>query len=195
MFKFRVAHHLACLSLGAAALGFSVSASGEPGGTYVIDSGGYSIEVKMDGENLVVVEPNKTSVYEKQGDGSYQFTNPNNGITYGIRVVDDRTIEAFKPGSDSPATRLSLLGSTEGSSPAVVADSDKYEAIAGHYSELAGSGSADAQAYSACAAVAMKRSVATQADADVYANQMAGMIRQIMVDPSVNPCPDVFTAW
>jgi hypothetical protein len=195
MLKSLVAYRVACISLGLAALTASVSTSAEPGGTYVIDSGGYSIEVKMDGDNLVVVEPNKTSAYVKQADGSYQFTNPNNGITYGIRVIDDRTIEAFKPGSDSPPTRLSLLGSPGGATVADVADADKYEALAGHYSDLAQSDSANAQAYTACSAVALKRSMASQSEADAYASQMAGMLRQIMVDQSANPCPDVFTSW
>ena len=76
-------------------------------GTYVMQGGSYSIGVAEQDGTLVVTEPNKTSVYTPAADGSYHFTNPNNGITYGLRIVDDRTIEAFKPGnpgggSDAP---------------------------------------------------------------------------------------------
>ena len=172
----------------------AAAAWAEPGGTYVIDGGGYSIDVKMDGETLVVVEPNKTSPYEKQPDGSYQFTNPNNGITYGIRVIDDRTIEAFKPGTDNPPTRLTLLGSSVGGTSEDVAENEKWEQLAQHYSELAQADPSD-QANVACAGVAMKRSVSSQADADAYAAQMEEMLKQILVDASANPCPEVFTSW
>ena len=187
-------NYLAPVVLGAAALVAAASAAAEPGGTYATD-GGYSIDVKMDGDNLVVVEPNKTSTYVKQADGSYQFTNPNNDITYGLRVLDDQTIEAFKPGTDNLPTRLTLLGSAGGATTADVADTDKYDALAQHYSELAKSDPDNVQAYTACAGVALKRSVASREEADAYAAQMESMLRQILVDGSVNPCPDVFTTW
>lgn len=188
-----LAYRIARASLGVAALVASVAASAEVGGTYVIDGGGYSIDVRMDGGTLVVVEPNKTSPYEKQADGSYQFTNPNNGITYGIRVIDDRTIEAFKPGTDNPPTRLSLLGSPGGGTSADVADSERWEKLAGEYSERIGSDPSNAQAFSACAAVAMKRSVSSKDEADAYSAQMASMLHQL--DASSNPCPEVITGW
>ena len=187
-------NYLARFAFGAAALVAAASATAEPGGTYATD-GGYSIDVKMDGDNLVVVEPNKTSTYVKQADGSYQFTNPNNDITYGLRVLDDQTIEAFKPGTDNPPTRLTLLGSAGGATTADVADSDKYDALAQHYSELAQSDPDNVQAYTACAGVALKRSVASREEADAYAAQMESMLRQVLVDGSMNPCPDVFTTW
>ena len=188
-----VSRRLARFTLGVAAMSFAVAAGAAPGGTYVIDGGGYSIDIKMDGGNLVVVEPNKTSTYEAQADGTYHFTNPNNGITYGIRVIDDRTIEAFKPGTDNPPTRLSLLGSPGGATSVDVADNEKWEKLAEHYGELIQSDPSNVQANAACAGVAMKRSVASQEEADAYAAQMAGMLRQM--DVSGNPCPDVFTSW
>ena len=188
-----VSRRVACFTLGIAAVSLAAAAGAEPGGTYVIDGGGYSIDVRMDGGNLVVVEPNKTSPYERQADGTYQFTNPNNGITYGIRVIDDRTIEAFKPGTDNPPTRLSLLGSPGGATSADVADNEKWEKLAEHYSEMIQSDPSNVQANAACAGVAMKRSVASQEEADAYAAQMAAMLRQM--DASANPCPDVITSW
>jgi len=188
-----VAYAFACLSLGVAAFALPAPAIAEVGGTYVLNGGGYSIEVKMEGDTLVVVEPNKTSPYAKQGDGTYQFTNPNNGITYGLRVIDDQTIEAFKPGSDDAPTRLTLLGSPGGGTTADVADSEKWEQLAQHYSDLIQSDPSNAQANSACAAVAMKRSVASKEEADSYAAQMVSMLQQM--DASANPCPDVITSW
>jgi hypothetical protein len=183
------ARRVARLTLGIAALSLAAAAGAEPGGTYVIENGGYSIDVKMDGGNLVVVEPNKTSTYEQQADGTYHFTNPNNGVTYGIRVIDDRTIEAFKPGTDNPPTRLTLLGSAGGGTSADVADSEKWEKVAQQYSDRIQSDPANMQANVACAAVAMKRSVASKDEADAYAAEMMAMLRQM--DASSSPCPEV----
>jgi hypothetical protein len=189
----RIAYQLVKVAAGLALVGVSAGTLAEPGGTYVIDGGGYSIDMKMDGDTLVVVEPNKTSPYGKQADGSYQFTNPNNGITYGIRVIDDATIEAFKPGTDNPPTRLTRLGGGGSATTADIADADKYSALAERYNALAESDPANIQVHVACASVALKRSVSSREEADAYAAQMAGMLRQL--DASANPCPDVITSW
>ena len=191
----RISTRFTRLALGAAALAWSALALAAPGGTYVVAGGGYSIDLKVEGDSLVVVEPNKTSNYSLQSDGTYHFTNPNNGITYGIRVIDDRTIEAFKPGSGGEPTRLTLLGSPGGGTTADVADSEKYEAIAARYFQLSQSDPGNVQSHTACAAVAMKRSMASRDEADAYAAEMASMLRQLLVDESANPCPDVFTSW
>lgn len=66
-------------------------------GNYVDASSSYSIDLRTNGTDIVVVEPNKKSVYKLQPDGTYQFYNPDNGTIYGIRVVDDRHVDAFKP--------------------------------------------------------------------------------------------------
>ncbi|RZA29829.1 MAG: hypothetical protein EOP92_36200, partial [Lysobacteraceae bacterium] len=57
-------------------------------GTFVIEDGSYSITVEEAEGNLVVVEPNKRSVYTPAGDGSYQFHNDNTGSDFYLRVLD-----------------------------------------------------------------------------------------------------------
>ncbi len=69
-----------------------------------MDGGAYSINVEFVSDGLQIVEPNKTSMYTPTARGVYEFTNPTNGIRYGLRVIDDSTIEAFKPGSSDAAT-------------------------------------------------------------------------------------------
>jgi NADH:ubiquinone oxidoreductase subunit B-like Fe-S oxidoreductase len=51
---------------------------------------------------------------------------------------------------------------------------------------------ANVQAWTACAAVAMKRAVGTKKDADRYAQQMATMLKQM--DARSSPCTDVIPA-
>lgn len=163
-------------------------------GTYVLEGGSYSLDVKQEGEDLVVVEPNKTSRYELQRDGTYRFTNPNNGISYWLRVIDDRTIEAFKKEGGNVPSRLVRVGGSPG--PASAPPNPAAE-IAERYKALSQSDPDNAQAWTACAAAALKRSLATRAEADAYGAEMVQVLKLIVVDPSRSPCEDAIpeTLW
>jgi hypothetical protein len=168
-------------------------------GTYVLDGGSYSIEVRAEGNDLVVVEPNKTSTYRRQSDGTYHFYNPNTDTVYGIRIVSDHVIEAFKPGQDdNQPSRLSRLGgppprreqAAAPPAPAAAPAPNGHAVLAQSYQERARTDPDNVQSWTACAAAAMKRSVATEAEADVYGRQLALVLKSIMVDPSRSPCED-----
>ena len=170
-------------------------------GTYVLDGGSYSIGIRRQGDNLVVVEPNKTSPYTRQPDGTYHFYNPNTETTYGIRILDNQTIEAFKP--DQPGntpSRLTRVGgppTAAAPAPAPAAPSSagaNAGAIAERYRKLSETDNKDAQAWTACAAAAKKRELATGAEADAYGRQIALVLKQIVVDPSRSPCEDAIPA-
>lgn len=80
-------------------------------GVYGIPENGYQITVTFGNGTLTVVEPNKTSVYtlDPRRPNTYLFTNPNNGIKYGLRVINSNTLEAFKPlenGGETAPTKL-----------------------------------------------------------------------------------------
>lgn len=178
---------LAGLLAGGAAAQGKMPAAGQ----YQIKGGSYMMNLEIEGANVVVVEPNKRSVYTPQPDGSFHVRNPTNGILYGIRVAGDGEIDAFKPDHpDAGATRLVLISS---SAPAGEID-EKWEKLAEKYQERVVSDPANTQTWVACSAVAMKRSVSAKAEADRYAVQMASMLKQIAVDPARNPCADVFLA-
>jgi len=175
----------------------NAQATGSATGTYMVEGGSYMIELRQDGDTLVVVEPNKESPYARQGDGSYTFYNPNTETNYGIRIIDANTIEAFKPEHpESEPTRLVRIGGSVASAesaPASSADEDRYGAMAEHYQQLAQDDPANIQAWTACSAVALKRSMSNPAEADAYATQMAGMLRQM--DVATSPCPDAMPGW
>jgi hypothetical protein len=166
-------------------------------GTYMVEGGSYMIELRQDGDTLVVVEPNKESPYARQADGSYTFYNPNTETNYGIRILDANTIEAFKPDHpESEPTRLVRMGGSVASgdaAPVASADTDRYEAMAEHYQQLAQDDPGNVQAWTACSAVALKRSVSNPSEADAYATQMAGMLKQM--DVATSPCPDAMPGW
>jgi hypothetical protein len=90
----------------AALLLMSAGQAGAVSGTFVLDDGSYSITVEEEGGNLVVVEPNKRSVYTPAGDGSYQFHNDNTGSNFYLRVLDDETLEAGRvPQTGAPSRK------------------------------------------------------------------------------------------
>lgn len=182
-------------------------------GTYAVEGGSYSIQVEQQGDSLVVIEPNKRSVYERQGDGTYHFYNPNTDTVYGIRVVDRQTIEAFKPFQQgNVATRLARLGGAPAVEEVELAPSvassdetasgrpagsltptggDNWGRLAQQYLERTRSDPDNVQSWAACAAAALKRSTANPAEAEAYAEESAKMLKPILVDPTRSPCEDV----
>ena len=182
-------------------------------GTYTVDGGSYSIKIQREGDSIVVIEPNKRSIYQRKADGSYQVYNPNTDTVYGIRAVDDHTIEAFKPDRpDSAPTVLTRLGGSPApvvaqragptpiettSIPASIPEpspGDTYGIAARHYEVLSRSDPDNAQTWTACAAAAQKRSTANPDEANAYAVKMAKVLKAITVDPSTSPCPDAIPA-
>lgn len=115
---------------------------------------------------------------------------------YGIRIVDANTIEAFKPDQpNNPGTRLVRIGGGMVSSGGEVdsAASDRYGAMAEHYAGLIETDPANVQAWTACSAVALKRSMSNPGEADAYAAQMVAMLQ--LMDVSSSPCPDAIPQW
>ena len=159
-------------------------------GTYMLEGGSYTITVETDGDGLLVREPNKDSPYTRFDEDEFHFWNDNTQTNYGLRYLDDRTIEAFKP--DVPGnvgSRLVLVGG--GTGIVESDDSERWEQLAQDYSARIESDPANVQAWAACAGVAMKRSVSTVEDADAYARQMAQMLQQMMPAGSPSPCAEV----
>lgn len=164
-------------------------------GTYMLEGGSYSIDIRSDGDSLLVVEPNKHSAYARVDEDEFHFHNHATQTTYGLRYLDERTIEAFKPDVDgNEPTRLVLMSRAGADALVESADSGRYEALAQEYSARIESDPDNVQAWAACAGVAMKRSIATVEDADAYARQMAQMLQQIMPAGSASPCSDVMPA-
>jgi hypothetical protein len=158
-------------------------------GTYMLDGGSYVIEVQRDGDGLLVVEPNKRSPYAWQGGRDFHFYNPNTDTTYGIRVVDARTIEAFKPFVDGNVpSRLTLLSAAATGSPQEALGDPAFEAIAEKYAAMIETDPANVQSWTACAGAALKYSMATREEADAYARQMIQMLR--LMDAQSTPCED-----
>jgi len=77
-------------------------------GVYGVVTSNYRIEVKFSGDELTVVEPNRTSPYKHVGDCQYLFVHPN-GTRYMMGVAS-RGLMAYKEGQDeSQKTPLALI--------------------------------------------------------------------------------------
>lgn len=60
------------------------------GGIYVTEGNDYCVEVRVTPDTLILVEPNKTSAYQRQGvKPRYYFKNPANGKEYLLEVTGD----------------------------------------------------------------------------------------------------------
>lgn len=156
-------------------------------GTFVLQDGSYSITVEEEGANLVIVEPNKRSLYEPAGDGSYRFHNVNTGSDFYLRVLDDDTLEAGRvpqAGAPSILKRVDVERAM-----AAFEENDGLASMAERYASLAQTDADNAQAWTMCSAVAFKRAMGDDADAGRYAQQMAQVLQSILVG-SANPCPD-----
>ena len=163
-------------------------------GTYVLEGGSYSIDARRDGADLVVTESNKVSRYQAHADGVWHFHNANVDIVYGLRVVDGRTLEAFKPYQPSAApTQLRRVG---GAAPRaeLKATNAETNAIAERYKQKAQQDPTNVQVWSACALAAHKRSVSPGPAADLYGMQMAQVLKEMMAEGSPTPCDDAIPA-
>lgn len=155
-------------------------------GRYVLDTGSYSIQVEQVGNDVAVVEPNKRSVYTRQGDGSYQFYNPNTGSTFSLRFIDADTVVADRvPSAGTPSTLKRAAAPLQARAAAL--NRSDIE-VAERYSQMALSDPANAQAWTMCAAVAFKRSQSDAADFARYASQAAQSLKLLVADS--NPCAD-----
>jgi hypothetical protein len=164
-------------------------------GTYSIQNGYYSIDARFEENKLVIVEPNKTSTYLKNSSGDYIFTNPTNNITYGMRVLDDKTLEAFKPGVPNSSTILTL----ESSAPKVQSasndgKSNQMKALADKYFKLAESDSNNVHTWANCASVALAYSSLSMDKAKEMELQAATLIK-LSQSPvaSTSPCSEVIS--
>lgn len=162
-------------------------------GSYMMEGGGYTLELRRDGNSLIGVEPayNKTSVYQPAGNGSYVTVSEKLGTRFYLRPIGAQAIEVWKEGNTP--SRMNLMSSRSAGAGAGSGDSNSM-AVAERYRALSQSDPDNAQTWTACSAAALKRAHATGAEADAYGRQMASMLRQIMVNPGATPCGDAIPA-
>ncbi len=165
----------------------------EKGGTYRTATG-YALELTFDGDTAKTVEPNKTTVFQKKSANEYVWDPGDGRPPFGIRVIDDDTMEFFRPGTGNPPTVLTRAKPhIEEKSPAESANFEKYNALAQGYLQKSQSDPANAHVWASCGTVAYKRAVESQAAGDAYAREAVTMLKPIMADAGTTPCPEVIS--
>jgi hypothetical protein len=155
-----------------------------------MDGGSYTIAVEVGENELVVVEPNKRSVYRRVGaTKEYRFFNANTGSTFALTVVDDRTLRASRVPETIAPNILRLVGAS--TALAAASETDRFKAIAERYRLLAEGDTDNTQVWTFCAAAAMGWAMRPEAEAAAYAWRAAQQVKPIAVDPARTPCPDV----
>lgn len=153
-------------------------------GTYVMEDGSHTADIQQQGSALAVTDLGYTTIYQPQGDGSYMGTS-SRGTRYFMKAAGNGAILIWREGNTP--SRMNRVG---GGGASVASGDNDAMAVAEKYRALSQSDPDNAQSWTACSAAALKRSVATGAEADAYGRQMASMLQQILVDPNDNPCED-----
>ena len=174
--------------LSASLVAFCSATGAQTNGAYTAGAA-YTVEVSFKGDALELFEPSngKRSVYQKQADGLYHFTNPTNGIRYTLEVKDARTLIANKPGATAAnGTPLRLVDG--GAATAAASDStrDQLDALAQRYLNRAQTDPANVQAWTFCGFAAMARA---QGGGEAQVLQSAQALR-LIASASTNPCSD-----
>jgi len=202
--------------------GTALAASGV-NGRYVLAGSHYAVDAEFAPGQLTLREIYKTSVYREERPGYYVFVNENNrNIRYAMEVVDAYTLKASKPDSSDPPTYLkrepgpedapaqapaeaspepaplavppkTVLGPPPVNPVAQDEEQRRYAALAEEYQRRSQTEPVNAQAWTACAAVAFERAHQPEDAADRYARKAAEILK--MLDAKASPCPEVIREW
>lgn len=162
-------------------------------GTYQMDGASYTITVEVGENELIVVEPNKRSVYRRVGTTQeYRFFNANTGSTFAMTVVDDRTLRASRVPQTVAPNILRLVSAS--AAAAATSQNDRFKAIADRYRLLAEGDTDNTQMWTFCAAAALGWAMKPEAEAATYAWRVVQQVKPIAVNTAVSPCPDVLSS-
>lgn len=143
----------------------------------------FSLSILENGD-LQMVEPNKTSIYNKAGD-FYQAAEEKYS-NYMMRVESPAVIYAFKKGGNIE-TKYSWVG------PEIMSEencdlAEKYQNLADDENDP------EVQAYTFCAIAALAKCNYTPEGYANYAKGIALVLKQILVNPEKCPCTDVISS-
>lgn len=163
---------------------FDCLAQNPKDGTYQSSDGSYRFSLTaLDESTFEVTEPNKKSVYKKNG-SVYQNTDPQYS-NFAIKVKSPTELSALK-GENSNEVGFSWVGN------GIVASKDcplaeKYEALAENDNDP------EVQAYTFCALTAQVKCSYTAEGFAAYVPGVVIMLKPIVVNKSKCPCTDVIS--
>lgn len=95
-------------ALAGLALGMSVAATAQMpvSGPYADASGQAAVELQPAGDALYLIIGDRITGYHRQGEGLYHYYDAEADVTYALRVLDEETVEWFKPYAEPEDSRV-----------------------------------------------------------------------------------------
>jgi hypothetical protein len=161
-------------------------------GYYKSQDGYITITIEHKGDVISMQEPTRTNEYKRTAGNTYQHTEEKYA-NYGLIVTDPEHMDATKDGKANHTWTWSGKAPT---AEDFVKDADDEEdgcPIAEKYMNLAKDDKSDTQVYTFCGAAALMKCNMNAEGYEAYVGQAITSLKQIMVNPGVNPCTDVFS--
>lgn len=162
-------------------------------GYYKSQDGYITITIEHEGDIIRMKEPTRTNEYKRTAGNTYQHTE-DKYANYGLIVTDGEHMDATKDGKANHT--WTWTGKAPTAEDFVKADDDEEDGcpLAEKYMALAEKDKTDTQVYTFCGAAALMKCNMNSDGFAAYVGQAITSLKSIMVNPSVNPCTDVFTA-
>lgn len=161
-------------------------------GYYKSQDGYMTVTVNHEGDVINMKDQAGDHVYRSEGGGSYRNTNEK-WSNFTLSVVDADHFQSLKNGAGAHTWTFS--GKAPSAEDFVKDDDDEEDcSLAEKYMELAQKGGDDTQVNTFCGAAALMKCTMNAEGFAEYARQTIASLKQILVNPGVNPCTDVFTA-
>lgn len=158
-------------------------------GYYKSADGYVTVTIDHQGDVIKMQEPTRTNEYKRESGNTYRHSEEKYSY-YTIQVLDAEHFNSMKNGA-SPYT-----WTYSGKAPTAedfLAESEEECTIAEKYQKLAEEDKSDTQVYTFCGAAALFKCNMNEDGFNEYAKQIISSLKLILVNPSVNPCNDVFS--
>jgi hypothetical protein len=160
-------------------------------GYYKSQDGYVTITITQKDDVIDMVEPTRTNQYKRTGGNTYEHVEAKYAH-YGLIVTDAEHFDATKNGTANHTWTYS--GKAPSAEDFVNAEEHEEDCeIAQVYMQRAQEGGDDTQVNTFCGAAALMKCNMNEEGYTEYARQTITSLKQILVNPRVNPCRDVFS--
>jgi len=168
---------LACFILNAQAL---------QTGNYTSSDGNYTVSIEQNGDEISLIEPNKSNIYKKTTSDYYYHTEPKYN-TYYVRLVGNNK---FYSGKNDGKEFLFTLSSTN---PSEAIESVDNCPLYDKYLKLSQEDPVEVQAWTFCGAAAIAKCTYNAEASQSYNKTIIAGLKAILEDQNRCPCEDVIS--
>lgn len=156
-------------------------------GNYTSDDDNYTVFVEQKGDDIYVIESNKSNVYRKKSNYFYYNIEPKYN-TYYLRFKDGNHFYSGKTGAKEFLFTLSNTNTSE-----EIVTSAGNCPLYDKYLKLSQEDSIETQAWSFCGGAALAKCTYNAKGSQEYIQSVVEALKSIIVDQDKCPCEDVIT--